>query len=55
MLILEDLEALGLEAKKNSGKDQKNFTLENENLNKNISSNDFRIRPQSSMPRFLKK
>ena len=50
---LEDIEGLGLESLKNSFT-HKNLTTETDNFIKN-QSNDFRIRPQSSMPRFIKK
>jgi len=51
----EDLEALGIDSMRNSFAAPKAFTIENENIIKNSSSHDFRIRPQSSVPGFRKK
>lgn len=49
------MDGLKLEMMKNSMEVPKVFSLENENFMKNTASNDFRIRPQSSMPRLRKK
>lgn len=56
-MTLEDIDSLGPESLRNSTKGIKNF-VENENENffyKNSSTNEFRIRPQSSIPRYMKK